>query len=296
MNVSQHSIFRFLFFHNICVAFVFNRNLPSCQKVGHGIEGGCLTMSESSNADETLFFGKPVANNTEEVLGSTELPNFSLLEQQVLANTQAELDVKRVKDALLGGLKEESEGTKPIDLMTQNVNETSTDPDAPPPSKLSIALAAGSAVGLTSLAALQLPIISLGAFAATTFIASRDPIKDEDFLEGDLSGPISRIVGRATLDSVEKSKPTVQAVVRAVVARDEMEDLRQQVKDLQKENEQLKLKLDTIDAVEKQAKKFTMTELKALAKKDDIKVAGTKAQLMMRLVEAGCLTLDVDSS
>ena len=253
-------------------------------------------MSESSNADETLFFGKPVANNTEEVLGSTELPNISLLEQQVLANTQAELDVKRVKDALLGGLKEESEGTKPIDLMTQNVNETSTDPDAPPPSKLSIALAAGSAVGLTSLAALQLPIISLGAFAATTFIASRDPIKDEDFLEGDLSGPISRIVGRATLDSVEKSKPTVQAVVRAVVARDEMEDLRQQVKDLQKENEQLKLKLDTIDAVEKQAKKFTMTELKALAKKDDIKVAGTKAQLMMRLVEAGCLTLDVDSS
>ena len=127
--------------------------------------------------------------------------SFDLLEKQMLAKIQEERDVKRIKDAVLGTVEESIKERKKSE----------------PPSTLSIALAAGSAVGLTSLAALHIPILSLGAFAATTYVAQRDPIKDEDLLEGDLSGPLSRIIGRATLSSIEKTKPVLQAALRSAL-------------------------------------------------------------------------------
>jgi hypothetical protein len=126
---------------------------------------------------------------------------FDVLEKQMLAKIQEERDVKRIKDAVLGTVEESIKKRK----------------NSEPPSTLSIALAAGSAVGLTSLAALHIPILSLGAFAATTYVAQRDPIKDEDLLEGDLSGPLSRIIGRATLSSIEKTKPVLQAALRTAI-------------------------------------------------------------------------------
>lgn len=247
-----------------------------------------MRMSEASDTDALIGKSKPSEKNG-------KVSELELLEKQVLAETQAALDIKRIKDALFQGSSEESTAAS-VDLTKEPKmkvsNETSAELQSTPPSSMSIALAAGSAVGLTSLIALQVPILSLGAFAATTFIASRDPIKDEDFIEGDLSGPISRTVGRATLTSVEKSKPTLKAVARAVVASNEVEELREQCKELQEENARLQLKLDRIDAVDKQSKGYTMTQLKEMAKKDDIKIGGTKAQLMMRLVEADVLVLN----
>jgi len=190
------------------------------------------------------------------------------------------------------GFGGEAEELPRLPAETKQELSTEFDPEKGPPSALSVALAAGSAVGLTSLAALQSPLLALGAFAATTYVANRDPIKDEDLVEGDLTGPLSRIIGRATLTSIEKTKPAVQNVVRASVTQNQLEELKAKYKELQEENEELRMKLDRRDAVDKYCKNFTMTQLKEFAKRDEIKVGGTKAELMLRLVEAGSLNLE----
>jgi hypothetical protein len=76
------------------------------------------------------------------------------------------------------------------------------------------------------------------------------------------------------------------------VTQNQLEELKAKYKELQEENEELRMKLDRRDAVDKYRKNFTMTQLKEFAKRDEIKVGGTKAELMLRLVEAGSLNLE----
>ena len=209
------------------------------------------------------------------------------IEKEVLAATQAKLDVKRVKKALLGRASTVVINDETDDELALSAAETI----APPPSQNSIALAAASFLGLLSFLTLQIPLLSLGVFLATGYIASRDPMNDEELVEGDISGPVTRIVGRAALKSIEKSKPTVQRVVRAVVSEDEFDKLQLKYLELEKENQEIKREVELREAVEAQAKKFSMTDLKDIAKKNDVKAGGTKAQLMTRLVEGGFLNL-----
>jgi len=237
-----------------------------------------LTMVNDDNKpNDVPFFSMPDAP-TNKMTG---------IENEVLAATQAKLDVKRVKKALLGQRSTIAINDETDDALAAAVAETIT----PPPSQNSIALAAASFLGFLSFLTLQIPLLSLGVFLATGYIASRDPINDEALVEGDISGPVTRIVGRATLKSIEKSKPTVQRVVRAVVSEDEFDKLQLKYEELEKENQQIKREVEQREAVEAQAKNFTMTELKNIAKKNDVKAGGTKAALMTRLVEAGFLNL-----
>lgn len=226
---------------------------------------------------------------------SNKALELDLLEKQIIAKTQAELDVKRVKDAVLG-FGDTGENSKDSTTTAIQVSQVTSldelDPTKAPPSPLTIAIAAGSVVGLTSLAALHAPILSLGAFAATTYVAQRDPIKDEDLAEGDLTGPITRIIGRTALESAEKVKPTMQSMVRSSAVQKQLDELKLKYKELEMENEELRMKLHARDAIDKYAKSFTMVQLKDIAKESDMKVGGTKTELMLRLVESGNLNLD----
>jgi len=291
--------------YHVCTAFVLNPAISIGHGHGHD-DGICspvlrqnrhMQMTKASNTNTPFFAAREISEDDEKLAGDIAGSNdatgtdLDLLEKQILAKTQAELDVKRVKDAVLG-FGGEAEELPRLPAETKQELSTEFDPEKGPPSALSVALAAGSAVGLTSLAALQSPLLALGAFAATTYVANRDPIKDEDLVEGDLTGPLSRIIGRATLTSIEKTKPAVQNVVRASVTQNQLEELKAKYKELQEENEELRMKLDRRDAVDKYCKNFTMTQLKEFAKRDEIKVGGTKAELMLRLVEAGSLNLE----
>ena len=182
---------------------------------------------------------KPGNNFLASAMDGEEI-DLDLLEKEIRAKNQEKVDVNRVMDAFLGSeLDTENTNANPGQKLAKSTSTLNNPKKAQSlPSPWNVALAAGSAVGMASLAALHAPLVlSLGAFAATTYVAQRDPIKDEDWMEGDLSGPISRIIGRATLTSIEKTKPVVQTVVRESIKQLQ---LNSKYEALREENEELK--------------------------------------------------------
>jgi hypothetical protein len=191
-------------------------------------------------------------------------PSMDLMEKQVLASAQSQLDEKRFVSALLDK------------STTDNL----------PAERWQIALAAGTVgflfVFLTT-GNINLALIVLAGFY---WSANRDPLDEQE----DISGPLARIVGRATLSS----GGTVRTVARAVVKDQEgqVKLLEKDINNLKQENEKLKLwqerriKVDGADA-----KLFTVPKLKEQARANGLKVGGTKTELLFRLVEAGVIDL-----
>lgn len=221
------------------------------------------------------------------------------MEKEVLASAQAKLDMKRVKNALFqkGQVNDEDDTNKTILEESSLVVSSSSDSitkGGPAPSKWGIAFSAGIFFATSSFLLLHSFTFSGLAFVIAVYIASRDPVTEVGLVEGDdISGPMTRIVGRATYQSLESAKPTLQAVTRAVVDGDAVvNELQQQVLELKQENEELKLWRQRRTDVDDQMGGYTVGDLKVIAKKDGLTVGGTKAQLMMRLVEAGSLQLD----
>lgn len=216
--------------------------------------------------------------------------DMTTIEKQVVASAQEQLDMQRIKNM----------------FQTSDQLSTNREKDEPiskhPPSQWNIALASATVLSIASLVTLQIqaPInvyISIVVFIATFLVANRDPIQEEDL--DDVTGPITRTVGRVTLDSLERSKPTIQAVAKAVVSGDSIENeirqLRQRVGDLEQENKDLKLFIKRRNDIDEQSKFYNMERLKELARENKITVGGTKAQLMMRLIEANILDLNNDN-
>jgi hypothetical protein len=259
--------------------------------------------SDGNNKSNNPFFSMPaplsdskgegnisMSTKDKEKDKEKEKDNMSEIEKEVLATTQAKLDLKRVKSALMG------QGTRDItidDIIQSDDNALSISIEAkgPPPSQLAIALAAASFLGLLSFLTIHMPLLSLVVFLATIYVASRDPVNDEALVEGDISGPVTRIVGRATLESIKKTKPTMQRMVRAVASQDEYDKLFMKFQELENENQDLKQWVQQREAINDQAKNFTMDSLKDIARDNSLKVSGTKVQLMTRLVDNGCLNL-----
>ncbi len=123
----------------------------------------------------------------------------------------------------------------------------------------------------------------------TTFMASRDPLNET---ENNISGPLFRIIGRGTLQSIEKSKPKVKAVARAVIStEDEYAQLKQRMVELERENEELKLWIERRKFIDENGQFYSLDTLKNMARTRGIQIGGTKAQVMMRLIEAGSITI-----
>lgn len=233
-----------------------------------------------------------INKNNENSRNSNSDLDILALEKEVRASTQEQLDIQRIQKILTP----KSKGTKITSAM-----ENMESYNKYPPSQRNIAIASATTVSLSSLLMLQLPspyniYISLITFVSTFVIANRDPIKDEDL--DDVTGPITRTVGRVALQSLEKSKPKIQAVARAVVNGDSSEDeiqyLMKRIEDLENENNQLKQWIQRRNSIDERSKYYTIEQLKDIARENKVSVSGTKTNLMMRLIEANALDLSND--
>jgi len=193
------------------------------------------------------------------------------IEKEVEASTRADLDFKRVAQAL-DTRTPPSEDPGRVALLAE-------------PWKISVA--AATAISTLVFVTTNNYIVALVSLFAVFFVANGDPTDEEGAF-----GSFARLLGRLTINSVESSKPKLRALARAAVTdEEEIVDLQRQVKELKEENEVLALwKLRRI-AVDESLSRYTLSELKEKARQNNISVGGNKSQLLMRLVEAEVISL-----
>ena len=193
--------------------------------------------------------------------------DLTRLEREILASVQERLDKKAVVDALM---EEAEESTKPVEHMPQ----------------WRIALA--SAVALSALCFVLTSgniLLASASFVLVFVSANGDPLD-----ESNATGAAARIIGRSTIRSYQASQPKLKALARAVVTEEEeVIQLQKRVKQLEKENADLKRWIRRQQQTEEQLSKFTLEDLRYLARQERIPVAGSKAQLFMRLLDAGAI-------
>lgn len=225
------------------------------------------------------------------------------LEREVMASVRAEMDARTVADALrsdsdagvdrsLSSSMGESWGVVGGDrFAVSGTSEASSDSPLPspsePPSAWRVAFAAGLASASMLYWALHSFVLSSLAFVVVFVVASGDPLEEEG-----AAGALARVVGRATLKSIETTRPKVKAVARAALSGDaESIELRRRVRELEEENADLRLRIARRDAVDIALPKFTLDELRGMARRKGLRVGGSKARLLLRLIENGAVDL-----
>jgi hypothetical protein len=207
-------------------------------------------------------------------MGSTKNISVDALlevEKEVIASTQAKLDLKRVTSAF--DVRESSEiDPEKVAILAE-------------PWK--IAMAAAIAVSLLAFTIMGSTFLSVVTFIGVFFLANGDPLEEEG-----VAGSFARLLGRLTIQSVETSKPKLRAVARAAITNeDEILRLNHEVVELQKEKASLALWKQRRLAVDESVSYYTHEALKQKARENDLLVGGSKSQLMMRLLEAELLEL-----
>jgi hypothetical protein len=199
--------------------------------------------------------------------------DIASLEREVLASVQAQLDRKRVVEAFLEDKPSSSLGPLNDPLSKQSQ------------SSWQIPAAAAVVTSTVSFVLLHNIYVTALVLASVFIAASGDPVEEDS-----LVGALARILGRFTLQSVEASQPKVRAVARAVVTGEqEILQLQQRLKQLEKENEQLRLWKVRRMRVDEALPNYSIDQLKDKARDNGISVGGTKSQLLLRLVETGIL-------
>lgn len=189
------------------------------------------------------------------------------LEIQVLESTQTRLDIQRVSEFL----EEDESDTKTLEVMPS----------------WKIAISAGTTSAAVSWFAMHNLVATLVVFAGVSIAASGDPL-DED----SVAGALARLLGKFTLQSWKSSQPKLKAVAKAAVQdQDEVSELRARVQELEMEVNDLRLWKRRRVAVDESLGSFSLEELKAMARENRLLVGGTKAQLLMRLVETEIIEL-----
>ncbi|KAL3920163.1 MAG: hypothetical protein SGILL_003400 [Bacillariaceae sp.] len=147
-----------------------------------------------------------------------------------------------------------------------------------------ISLAAASAVSTFVLVTTNASLVVAGTvFVVVLVTALRDPLEEDN-----ASGAVVRTVGRMTISTVESSKPKLKAIAKAAITdQEEIAILKEQMTNLEREKDDLELWKRQRLAVEASISKFSLDELKDIARENKLAVGGTKIQLMMRLVESG---------
>jgi hypothetical protein len=115
-----------------------------------------------------------------------------------------------------------------------------------------------------------------------------------------LTGALARILGRTTIRSVQASEPKIKAIARVVITGEEdIQHLQQTIQILQRENDTLRQenqqlqqwKQTHILIYQHLFPKYTLVQLKDMAKLHQLPVSGTKLELMERLLDANVLQL-----
>ena len=134
-------------------------------------------------------------------------------------------------------------------------------------------------------------------------VALGDPTDQSELGDGvEVSGAVSRIVGRTALQSAQASAPRIKAVARAIVDYDsttatleELEQLSQTVLQLQTENDELRTEVALWNAVEDVSSMYKLEELKEMARFKGLRGYSSdgKNALLRRLIREGIVKLDV---
>jgi hypothetical protein len=196
--------------------------------------------------------------------------DIAALEKQVMSSVQAQLDRKRVVQALLD-------------------DDSFKDPLAKQASSSAFAIPIASAVVASGAAFLIFHNLSItvAVLVSVFFVAVGDPVQQDS-----LAGALARILGRATLESYQASEPKFRAVARAVVTgQEEIVQLQQRLAVLQDENSRLRLWKVQRQAVDKALPAYSLDQLKKTARDNGVACGGTKSQLLMRLVKAAIVDL-----
>ena len=194
---------------------------------------------------------------------------LSRMEQEVKGSVQAQMDLKRVAEALDSDQLDTQNSTNSANLA----------------SRWQIALASAIFCSVVSLSLLNNSITTGIVFIGTFILAARDPLEEEG-----AAGAGARLLGRFAINSVEVSKPKIKAVARAAMTNEEdISRLKQQVSELQEENATLRLWKERRIKIDEKMSDYTLDELKAIARENRLAVGGTKAILMMRLLEANAI-------
>ena len=153
--------------------------------------------------------------------------------------------------------------------------------------------------------------------ALSYIVALGDPTDQSNFISGnnpggalgesvEVSGAVSRIVGRTALQSVQASAPRVRAVARAALDYDTttatLEELKSRVDylsqktlELDDENQVLRYELALFTAVEDVGNMYKLEELKELARYNGVRGYSTESKnaLLRRLVKEQVLKVDL---
>ena len=231
---------------------------------------GFTTLKRPVTKQECPLYASPPkassSNSVEEEIAK--------LEQQVLTSAQAQMDYNQITRALLGNSAS---------------NDDADDAYQPMPN-WQIALTASTMTAALSFVLFSNLYVSLFVLISIFVVANTDPIHENN---DNVVGPLARLLGRATLQSARASKPTLQALARAVVTgQDEVRALQLKVQALQDETADLKQWKERRLWVEDNLQEFTVEELKQLARNHEIPVGkSTKLQLLQRLVDSNVIDI-----
>lgn len=201
---------------------------------------------------------------------------LTLLEKQVVASTKSRIDMDRVLKALDGGngIDNNMSGRR-NDLMYEHEDLSRS----PPTGQWQVAGAAAIVSGALSFVAFGGNYIFSAGICCFVFVAAT---LDDD----SLSGALARILGRSAIQSVQASQPKIKALARAVVTgEEEIMELRAHVRKLEDENASLMQWKERRIMVDETLPRYTVVQLKEMAKQNGLSDGGTKTDLLFRLVE-----------
>jgi len=159
------------------------------------------------------------------------------IEKQIFASAQEKIDKRRVLEALVQDER---------DIKVSSLRKTSDgsslagregDLESLPTPQWKVAAAAALASSSLAFFVTGNFFLSCVALITVFFAANGDPLDEGD----SVAGAVARILGRATLRSMEASRPKVKAVARAVVTgEEELATLRARLREVERENADLR--------------------------------------------------------
>jgi hypothetical protein len=184
--------------------------------------------------------------------------NIYQIEKDVFSSVQERLDYQRLMTAL----------------------EEPSASDYTPPWKIAVAAATTFSVLIFFFSSSNV-FLSTIVWIATYAAANRDPLEEEG-----LAGPLTRLVGRRTLESYKANEPKIKALARVVVTgREEITQLQHRVAQLEEENKHLREWKEKRIKVDRELSRFSLDELRFIARHHNLPSGGNKTDLLMLLVE-----------
>lgn len=202
---------------------------------------------------------------------------IAALEKQVLSSAKSRIDMARVLKALEDD-KCALSGRNDLMYEDEDLARSTTSP-------WQVASAAAVVMAGITFAAFQNYFFSI-FISGLVFVTAT-------FDDDSLSGALARILGRSTIRSVKATQPKVKALARVVVTgEEEIASLKARIERLEGENKYLLLWKEQRIKVDESLPRYTIRELKDVARLHALAVGGTKSELLFRLVEADVIRID----